>query len=134
VVSAVLSLRAGLDQTRTPRERSVVLKATIALFFGILAVLGVLYVLRGISIYQPEMRKPLAWISQALVLAFVVGFPVKCLSVMRRMRAIRSEERRRHPELFRNPRDQIGSSASEYRSRWTFLGVPLVHVRFSTPD
>jgi hypothetical protein len=112
----------------------VVLKATIALFFGTLAVLGVLYVLRAIAFNQPEIRITLAWISQALVLAFVVGLPVGGLSVMRRMRAIRSEERRRHPELFRNPRDQIGSSAGEFRSRWTFLGVPLVHVRFSTPD
>src|SRR5262249_14223202 len=27
-----------------------------------------------------------------------------------------------------------GSSAAEYRSRLTLLGVPLVHIRFSSPD
>jgi hypothetical protein len=36
--------------------------------------------------------------------------------------------------LFRDARDQVGSSAGEYQSRLKLFGVPLVHVRFSTPD
>ncbi len=71
---------------------------------------------------------------QALVLLFVVGWPIVLMGVMRGMRALRSAERKRHPELFRDPRDQVGSTAGEYRSRWTLLGVPLVHFRFASPD
>jgi RNA polymerase sigma factor (sigma-70 family) len=133
-VSAVLTLRANLDQARTPRERRAVVKITVGVFFGALGLLGVLYLLRAAAFQWWESRAIFAWISQALVLAFVAGWPVVLLRVMRRMRALRSVERRRHPEYFRDPKDQVGASAGEYRSRLTLLGVPLVHIRFSSPD
>ena len=134
VVSAVLTLRANLDQARTPRERRAVVKITLWLFFGSLGLLGIIYALCASAFHWVESRALFAWISQVLVLAFVVGWPVVLLRVMRAMRALRSAERRRHPELFRDPRDQVGSSAGEYRSRLKLLGVPLVHIRFSSPD
>lgn len=133
-VSAVLTLRANLDQARTPRERRAVVKITLWLFFGALGLLGILYLLRAAAFHSWGDRAAFAWISQALVLAFVVGWPVVVLRVMRDMRKLRSAERRRYPELFRDPRDQVGSSAGEYRSRLKLLGVPLVHIRFSSPD
>ncbi|MFN0066057.1 MAG: RNA polymerase sigma factor [Limisphaerales bacterium] len=134
VVSAVLALRASLDQARTPRERRAVVKITVVAFFGALGLLGVLYLLRAAAFRWPEGRLVLAAITQALVLAFILGWPVAMLRIMRRMRTLRSAERRRHPELFRDSRDQVGSTAGEYRSRWKLLGAPLVHVRFSSPD
>ncbi len=133
-VSAVLSLRASLDQARTPRERRAVVKITLVLFFGALGYLGALYLLRAATFHWWENRVLFAWITQVLVLVFVVGWPVLLLRVMRRLRKMRSEERRLHPELFRDPRDQIGSSEGEYRSRLKLFGVPLVHIRFSSPD
>jgi hypothetical protein len=126
-VSAVLTLRANLDQSRTPRERRAVVKITCALFFGALGLLGALYLLRAAAFHWWESRTIFAAITQVLVLAFTVGWPVALLRIMRRMRAVRSEERRRHPELFRDARDQVGSSAGEYRSRWKLFGV-------SSPD
>jgi hypothetical protein len=54
--------------------------------------------------------------------------------MLRFLRRLRSAERRQHPECFLDPRDQVGSSASTYRSRATLFGAPLVHFRFSTPD
>lgn len=133
-VSAVLALRANLDQARTPRERRAVVKITLAMFFGALGWLGGLYLLRSAALHWSESRVLFAWITQAWVLIFIIGFPMAMLCVMRGMRALRSAERQRHPEHFRDPRDQVGSSAGEYRSRLKFLGVPLVHVRFSTPE
>lgn len=133
-VSAVLTLRANLDQARTARERRAVVKITVVLFFGALGLLGALYLLRAGAFHWWESRAIFAWLSQALVLAFIVGWPVVLLRVMRGMRELRSAERRRHPELFGAPRDQVGSSAGEYRSRLNLLGVPLVHIRFSSPD
>ncbi|KAB2642431.1 MAG: sigma-70 family RNA polymerase sigma factor [Verrucomicrobia bacterium] len=134
VVSAVLALRASLDQARTPRERRAVVKITAAVFFGAWALLAVLYLLREAAFRWPESAAVLAAITQVFVLAFIVGLPVAMLRIMRWMRGLRSAERGRHPELFRDPRDQVGSDTGEYRSRWKLLGVPLVHIRFSSPD
>lgn len=134
VVSAVLSLRANLDQSRTPRERRAVVKITAGVFFGALGLLVMLYLIRASAFQWWEHRMSFAVASQGLVLVFVLGFPLALFKIMSGMRALRTEERRRHPELFQDPRDQVGSSASEYRSKFTALGVPLVHIRFSSPD
>ncbi len=133
-VSAVLTLRTNLDQARTPRERRAIVKITLWIFFGALGLLGVLYLLRSAALRGWADPLLLAWSSQALVLAFVAGFPVVIVRIMRHMRRVRTEERQRHPELFLDPRDHVGSSEGEYRSRWTLFGVPLVHVRYASPD
>ena len=134
VVSTVLSLRASLDQARTPQERRAVVKITLVLFCGALGLLGALYLLRSAAFHWWGSRMLFAGISQALVLAFVFGWPVVLLLVMRAMRRLRSAERSAAPQFFRNPRDQVGSSAGEYRSKLNLLGLPLVHIRFSSPD
>ena len=84
--SAVLSLRASLDQSRTPRERRAVVKITVVLFFGALGFLGIMYLLRAAAFHWGESRPIFAWVTQALVLAFVLGWPVVLLQVMRRFR------------------------------------------------
>ena len=133
-VSAVLTLRANLDQARTPRERRAVVQITATLFLGALGLLVVLYLLRAAALQWPERRIVLAVICQGIAAAFILGWPAVVLGVMRAMRRLRTLERSRHPELFLDPRDQVGSPEAEYRSAQRFLGVPLVHVRFSTPD
>ena len=134
VISAVLSLRANLDQSRTPRERRAVVKITIAYFVGAWIFLTTLWLLRAGSWRWWDQRAVFAFIVQVLVLGFIVIWPVSLLRVMQAMRRLRSSERRAHPELFRDARDQVGSAAGEYRSRLTLWGVPLVHCRFSSPD
>ncbi len=134
VVSTVLALRSSLDQSRTPKERRAVVKITVWLFFGAFGWIAALYALRAAAFQWWESRALIAGIAQAFVLAFVVVWPVAMLRVMRWQRALRSAERREHPELFRDARDQAGSTAGEYRSRSKLFGVPLVHIRFSTPD
>jgi RNA polymerase sigma factor (sigma-70 family) len=134
VVSAVLSLRANLDQARTPRERRAVVKTTVGVFLGAIAFLVVAYLLRAAAFHWWERRALFAWLTQAVVLTAIVGWPLVLLRVLRTGRVLRSAERRRCPECFQDARDQVGSAAGEYRSRLTLFGVPLVHARFSTPD
>jgi len=134
IVSAVLTLRANLDQARTARERRAVVKITLAFFFGAFAFLGALYLLRSAAFHWEGSRAVFAIACQLLVLAFVGSWPVLLLRTMRRMRVLRSTERRLHPELFSHAVDQVGSSAGQYLSRWRLFGVPLVHVRYSSPD
>jgi MFS family permease len=134
LVSAVASLRASLDQSRTKRERRAVVKITIWFFTGAMAVLLALYGTRQAAFTWWEQRAVWAGIAQVLVLASIVVWPVAILKVMRHMREVRSEERRKYPELFTDPRDQVGSPAGEYRSKWTLLGIPLLRIRFASPD
>lgn len=131
VINTVLVLRASLDQSRTPRERRAVVKVTIGMFFGALAYLGVLWLLREGAWRWWEQRLAFAAVTQVLVIGFIVAWPVGVLGMMRSMRRLRTAERLAHPELFRAERDQVGSAAGEYRSRLTLAGVPLVHLRFS---
>jgi RNA polymerase sigma factor (sigma-70 family) len=134
VVSTVMTLRANLDQSRTPRERRAVVKITVGAFFGATGFIVLLYSLRTAAFRWWEHRVELAIIVQILVLAGIVAWSVLLVRAMRRMRALRSTERREHPELFSDPADRVGSSAGEYRSAWTLFGVPLVRIRFASPD
>ena len=134
LVSAVLTLRTNLDQSRTPRERRAVVKITIVAFFTAIGAFVALYLLRSAAFRWWEYRGLFAGIAQAIVLAFMVFWPIGLVRIMSRMRTLRSAERRAHPECFTHAVDQVGSSAGEYKSHARFLGVPLVHIRFSSPD
>lgn len=134
VASAVMQLRLGLDQARTARERRAVVKSTIVVFFGTLAYLGLLWGLREVAVRQPEWRVPLAVVAQVLIVALIAVWPWMLLRLMRYFRRLRSEERRLNPDAFSEARDQVGSSAGVLRSRASLFGVPLLHVRFSSPD
>lgn len=134
VATTLMALRANLDQSRTPRERRAVVLATIASFFGVIAYLFVLWLLRAGAFRWWEHRAVFAVICQVLVVGFIATWPIGFAWMLRCFRRLRSDERRRHPECFREARDQVGSSAGEYRSRATLFGVPLIHFRYSSPD
>ena len=134
LVSAVVALRANLDQARTPRERRAVVKVTLGIFIGAWGFLVAWYLLREAAFRWWDNRVVFAVVAQALTLTALVVWPMTLFRVMRGMRRLRSAERREHPELFRDARDQVGSSAGEYKSRLKLFGVPLVHARFSSPD
>lgn len=134
IASAIMTLRANLDQSRTPRERRAVVKITVVAFFGASGFLLLLYGLRQAAFQWWDHRVLFAVIAQAMVLAGAIAWPALMLRAMRGMRKLRSTERREHPELFSHPADHVGSSAGEYRSAWTLFGVPLVRIRFSSPD
>lgn len=134
VVTAVMQLRVSLDQSRTSRERRAAVKATVACFFGTLVFIGLLWALRAAAAYSPAQAFPLAVACQALVVAFILTWPVIVVRLLAHFRRLRTEERRLHPEQFTAARDQVGARAGSYRSRATVFGVPLVHVRFASPD
>lgn len=134
VATTLMGLRTSLDQSRTPRERRAVVIATIACFFGIVGYLFVLWLLRAGAFRWWEHRVVFAVICQVLAVGVITIWPFGFAWMLRSIRRLRSAERRRHPELFREARDQVGSSAGEYRSRATLFGVPLVHFRYSQAD
>ncbi|MFT3867567.1 MAG: sigma-70 family RNA polymerase sigma factor [Nibricoccus sp.] len=134
VASALLTLRANLDQSRTPRERRAVVKITVGFFVGALGFLILLHGVRSAAFHAWDNRGGWALVAQMLVLSFAIAWPWAITRVMRHMRVLRSAERRAHPELFIHPRDHAGSTAGEYKSVRTLFGVPLIHVRYASPD
>lgn len=134
LLTALLALRSSLDQARTPLERRATVRDTAALLGAVLGLLGLLWLMRSAASHWWESRALLAVASQILIVGFLVAWPIGMLRIMRNSRALRSEERRRRPGNFQAPRDRVGSSASEYRSALAPLGVPLVHIRYATPE
>jgi RNA polymerase sigma factor (sigma-70 family) len=134
VATTIMTLRASLDQARTPRERRAVVKATIGCVLGSVGLLVILYALRASAFRWWDHRVIFATIAGALAVIFIVAWPLGLSQVMRNARALRTSERKQHPECFRDPKDHVGSAAGEYRSKAKFLGVPWVHFRFSSPD
>lgn len=134
VVGAFLSLRTSLDQSRTPRERRAVVKVTLGFIGGGGAFLVALWLLRAGSWRWWDQRLEFAVAAQVLVVGFMLAWPLALLGVLAHMRRLRTAERQAHPELFRDARDQVDSPAGSYRSRLALFGVPLVHIRFASPD
>ncbi len=134
MIGAVLTLRANLDQSRTPKERRMVVIFTVLAFFGALAFLALLYGLGFLALRQPAHRGLIAILTQGWVVAGIVAWPWLLTRGMRRQRELRTSERREHPELFLREADRIGSPQSEYTSRLKIFGIPVFRMRFATPD
>jgi RNA polymerase sigma factor (sigma-70 family) len=134
LVSAVISLRSNLDQARTERERRAVVRSTIGLFVSFALFLLVMFAARFVGARHPAAVPLLGWGLAGLSAAFAVAWSVWLFREMRLARELRSAERQRRPECFVGPAHQVGSAQAEYRSAAKFLGVPLVHLRFATPE
>lgn len=134
LISSFFALRANLDQTRTKRERKAVLKIT-AVFIGVaISVVAAMFGLRQLALEEVGSVGVIAVFSQVLVVAFVVGYGLMTLKLLKGMRRLRTAERHRRPDLFAAARDQLGSGKGEYKSRLTFLGLPLIHAKFAMPE
>lgn len=134
VIGAFLSLRASLDQSRTPRERRATVKITTGFIVAVGGFLLALWLLRAGAWKWWDQRVVFAVAAQVLTLGFIALWPLTMLRVLADMRRLRTAERRAQPALFRGTPDRIGSTAGQYRSRLAPLGVPLVHIRFAKPD
>jgi hypothetical protein len=62
-------------------------------------------------------------------LAYVIFIFVAGACFGRERQRIRAEERQQHPELYAG---EVAPPVIEYRSRWTFLGLPLLHMRYAS--
>jgi MFS family permease len=134
LISTLFALRANLDQSRTKRERRAVVKTALS-FFGVAgAFVAGMFGLRYLALGSYGNAGYLAFLSQVLVVAFVVSYLVMTVRLLKRARALRTAERLRRPDLFAAPDDQPGSKKREYKSRLTFLGLPLVHAKFAMAE
>ena len=134
LVSSVMALRMNLNQSRTKRERRRVVVTTISLVGSFWLFIGALFLLRSIALTRLESAENIFIGIQFLVVGFTVGWSWLLIHCIKTQGDIRAQERENHPESFADPRFQKGSKAAEYKSRATFCGVPLVHVRFGMQE
>lgn len=134
VISSFFGLRAGLDQSRTRRERHYVVKI-VALFFAYAIIfVGGMFALRQLALNNEAFFRHYAVASQLLVVGFVASYMILVIRMSKGQRKLRAEERERHPEAFLDESDQVGSKAREYKSRLKLFGFPLVHMQFGKPE
>ena len=134
LISSFFMIRANLDQSRTDNERKNVVKTAIQFIGGsigfVLLIVAALFAAKA----NPDIAAYLAIASQLLALGFVIWFPIETFRMLRRTSELRASERLKNPEAFSDPKDQVGSKAREYKSKWKLLGIPLVHLQFATKE
>lgn len=134
LVTTVVSLRSNLDQARTDRERRAIVRSTIVLFFSFVLFLMLLFAARFLAARHPKELPQFAVANAVLAIVFATGWSLELVRQLRLARELRSAERVRRPDCFTADADRVGSRQSEYQSSTRLFGVPLVHIRFATPD
>lgn len=134
VISALFAVRANFDQSRTQRERRYVVKSVVSYFALAIFVVAAVFGLRFLALDSYENAGYYAIIAQALGVGLALGYLLITWRMLKGAQKLRSEERRRLPELFTGEMDQVGSKKREFKSKWSLFGVPLVHVRFNMTD
>lgn len=130
ILGAYFGVRASLDAARTPRERRFVIQQVklMVVWMVLFNALVAAYIFTAVNFWSTHpvlltalgISLPLLLTGSILVMAFRYN---------RQFRRIREEEQGNHPQLFQDEISVTMSSFKEYRSRWTLLGLPLVHIR-----
>jgi RNA polymerase sigma factor (sigma-70 family) len=134
IVSSFFGVRAGLDQSRTQRERNSVIIYTLIFFVITIVYVGAMFGLKHIAFNDVGNADVYAAVSQLVVLGMVLSNIVVVICMLRGMRKLRAEERLFNPQAFQGEADQIGAKQREYKSRFCLAGIPLLHFRFGMPE
>ena len=132
VTCGILGWRNSLKSARTPRERAFIMRQS-----KITVATGLIFAacLVALNFINPSVWRRHPALLIALGLAVTLGFVYFVFVISwrfnRRFAKIREEEEQLHPEILQDRRN-AGSTFTmpwEYRSRATFLSLPLVHCR-----
>ena len=132
VVCGILGWRQSLQSARTPRERAYLMRQSkMTLAAALMFAVGLV----PLNFINPSVWRTHAVLFIVLGLVVTLGF-VAFVFVMswrfsHQFTKIRQEEERLHPEILQDRRNASSTFYQpwEYRSRATFLGLPLVHCR-----
>lgn len=132
-LGAWIGVKASLDNAESARERALILRQTrwmIALVVGFLVVMGFdMAMAAKISRAQPATAVALITASVMIYVTVLAITMVRFNRAQARLRAEEAPQRTaevaaRHAEAWQT---------YEYKSRFTFLGLPLLHVRTGRP-
>ncbi len=133
-ISCFFGLRASLDKSRTDRERKAVVKETIIFVAVAIAFVAGLLGFRYLALAFPASSRSFLVLSQIIVFSFVASYLILLFKSFRKMAELRVAERARKPEAFASPGDQPNAKGREYKSRYSLLGFPLVHIKFAASE
>jgi RNA polymerase sigma factor (sigma-70 family) len=134
LVSTVFAVRANLDQSGTAQERRNAILTAVTLLGSFGLIVLVVFGLRTWALGADGQQPSILLLAQGAILLFSVGWSFLLASLLRRTRELRRAERMLRPEAFAGEAHQVGSKASEYRTKRTFLGIPLMHFRLGTAE
>lgn len=127
IAGAWLGVKASINATRTPRERKymvrqakIIVAATIIFNVAIFS-----YLLLAIPRFR-EHPILLGVVGITMPVIFAGFIVIAAFRLNKQFRMIREQEQLAHPELF-SPADF--QNLREYKSKASFLGLPLVHMR-----
>jgi RNA polymerase sigma factor (sigma-70 family) len=129
LISSFFGLRAGLDQSRTERERQLTIRI-VAMFLVISAifVVGILF-MGHIAFNDSALALPMASVSQLLVMGYIALNIYLVFKMFESSRTLRMQERIFNPDAFHREIDQPKSTKREIKTAATFLGAPLLHIQ-----
>lgn len=132
---AYVGVRASLNATRTPRERRYVIRQVKIIIIATLALNVVMaaYIFLVVK-YWAKLPGFFAVLGVAMTACWALFIVVYATRFNRELRRLREQEKQLHPECFAAAELKPTSGFREYRSRYSFLGLPLVHVRHGAPD
>ncbi|MBI2948408.1 MAG: RNA polymerase sigma factor [Verrucomicrobia bacterium] len=134
LLGAYLGVRASIESTRTPRERQFAVRMAKITVAGVVVCNVVLFAyIYGAVRYWEQYPVLFAVLGIGILLCLVTFILVLVFHYNRQFRRIRDDERQRHLELFRDENPPAAFRFTEYRSRRTFLGLPLIHIRSGAP-
>jgi RNA polymerase sigma factor (sigma-70 family) len=128
ILGAYIGVKASIEGTRTPRERAFMVRQAkrviVATVLFNLAIFGFIF------FAMPRLREnPWVYgvIGAAIPIAFTIFLVASTLRFSRGFMALRDEEQRLHPAAY-SEAERVGA-VREYRSKASFLGLPLFHFR-----
>ncbi len=132
---AYVGVRASLNATRTPRERQYVMHQVKIIVIGTFAfnLLMGAYIFLALK-YWASHPFLFAALGVGMTVCFTIFIVVFAARFNRQIRRLREEEKTLHPEFFAPAELRPNAAFKEYRSSFTFFGLPLVHIRHGAPD
>lgn len=133
LISSFFGMKAGLYQSRTENERKLVFKV-VGLFLGFaLIFVMTMYGTQFLATRSGGDGFFYAIAAQIIVGIFVLSYIGLTSSMFTTLTTLRAQERIFHPEAFKNEVDKHASKR-EYKSRITFLGLPLWHIQLGAAE
>jgi len=130
ILSGWMGYKVNMENAESARERRFLAK--FCRFMAVLALLfcggvcGFVYLMVSGSTAHPRLLAPAFLV---LTIGYFVALFALILWGNRAVRRIRLEETAKLPPGLSLPAKPWHSRPFEYRSRWAFLGLPLIHVR-----